>query len=178
MPKRDGKAAMYRNWSKAFRQGNAVYKLNMLGTAAVRALDDRFVALVGLDVRTVRVLRLIGDNPGIGFAEIATYGALERSLASRLIQSLVRGGHVERRNDPQDARRFGLYITETGGTARARADLLSEVGLELLFQNFDPAEVVAFTGMMDRLADWIDSDEFERSAAIRLDEAARRAETL
>ena len=169
---------MYRNWSKAFRQGNAVYKLNMLGNATIATVEDRFVDAVGLDVRTVRVLRLISDTPGIGFAEIATLGALERSLASRLIQTLVRGGYVSRQNDPQDARRFGLYITETGKAARRRADLLSDVGLKLLFEAFDPAEVATFIAMMDRLADWIDSDTFERHASARFDEAARLARSL
>lgn len=168
---------MLRNWSQAFRRGNAVYKLNMLGNASIRTIEDRFVEILGLDVRTVRVLRLIGDNPGINFADIVLLAALERSLASRLIQTLVRGGYIERRNDPRDARRFGLYITASGTATRRKADMLSDIGLDLMFQKFDPAEVATFIDLMDRLADWIDSDAFEGLAETRFDEVARLTST-
>jgi DNA-binding MarR family transcriptional regulator len=156
---------MFRNWSKGFQQGNAVYQLNMLANATVNSIDDRYAEAVGLDIRTIRVLRLIGDNPGITFAEIATLGALERSLASRLIQTLVRGNYVERRNDATDARRFGLYITASGKTIRARADHASDQGLKLLFQELPPDEVTSFMQTMARLAQWIDSDEYEEAVA-------------
>lgn len=169
---------MHRNWSKAFRQGNVVYKLNILGNAAIKTVDDRFVDIVGLDIRTVRVLRLIGDNPGIGFAEIVTLGALERSLASRLIQALVRGGYVERRNDENDARRFGLFLTANGIAARKRADLLSDIGLDIMFKKFDPTEVETFVAMLDKLAGWLDSDEFERLAGSEFEKAAHKATSM
>lgn len=155
---------MYRNWSKAFRQGNAVYQLNMLANATIQSVEGGFVGIVGLDIRTIRVLRLIGDNPGITFAEITTLGALERSLASRLIQLLVRKALVERRNDETDARRFGLYITPAGQEARGRADLISDKGLDLIFRNLTPAEAATFVRIMGTLADWIDSDEFEQES--------------
>lgn len=155
---------MVRNWSETFHRGNPIYQLNMLASVTVDSVEDRFVDLVGLDVRTVRVLRLVGDNPGITYADITVRAALERSLASRLIQALVRGGQIERRNFESDARRFGLYITEAGRTARARADTLTEIGLRLVFEKLDPAEVAAFIATMGKLADWIDSDEFEEKA--------------
>jgi len=160
---------MVRNWSATFHKGNPIYQLNMLASVTVDSVEDRFVEFVGLDVRTVRVLRLIGDNPGITFAEIAAMAALERSLASRLIQNLARGGQIERRNFASDARRFGLYITEAGRLARSRADTLTAIGLNLLFERLDPSEVSAFLATMGKLADWLDSDEFER----RLDDAFR-----
>lgn len=153
---------MLRRWAKIFRQGNAVYQLNILGNAAIDSIEQRFITEVGLDIRTIRVLRLIGDNPGITFAEITVATALERSLTSRLIQHLVRNGLVARNNDENDARRFGLFITHSGKTVRARADLISERALELIFQRLEPAEVIAFTRTMEVLADWIDSDEYQR----------------
>lgn len=153
-----------KNWSKAFRQGNAVYQLNMLGDAAIRAIEDRFVAAVGVDIRTIRVLRLIGDAPGITFVDISSMTAMERSLTSRLIQKLNRLGYIERRNCESDARRFGLHITAEGQVVRERADAMSASGLELMFQKSSPEEVAAFTAMMGRLADWIDSDEFFEEA--------------
>lgn len=152
---------MLRNWSKVFRQGNAVYQLNVLGNAAIAAFERRAIELVGFDVRTTRILRLIGDNPGVTFAELTVMTALERSLTSRLIQELVRKGLVERRNYATDARRFGLHITEAGEAVRARADEIGEQAIELVFQKLTPSQMAAFSGAMEALADWIDSDEFE-----------------
>lgn len=152
---------MVRNWSDTFHRGNPIYQLNMLASVTVDSVEDRFMEHVGLDVRTVRVLRLIGDNPGITFADITVRTALERSLTSRLIQNLVRGGQIERRNFESDARRFGLYITEAGQVARSRADRLTAIGLELVFAKLEPREVSAFIATMGKLANWIDSDEFE-----------------
>lgn len=151
---------MLRNWSRTFRQGNAVYQLNILGNAAIASVEKGFVAEVGLDVRTVRVLRLIGDNPGITFADITVMTGLERSLTSRLIQCLVRGGHVKRRNYEIDARRFGLHITRAGQVVRDRADLISGRAHKLLFQKLTPQQITAFTSVMGVLADWVDSDDY------------------
>ncbi|MFV0383194.1 MarR family winged helix-turn-helix transcriptional regulator [Paracoccus sp. (in: a-proteobacteria)] len=146
----------------------------MLANATVDSVEERFVDIVGLDIRTIRVLRLIGNNPGITFAEIAKLGALERSLTSRLIQTLVRNGLVERRNDENDARRFGLYITSLGQQKRNAADVLSELGLEMLFLKLEPDEVAAFIRTMEKLADWIDSDEFERQIRQSFANVARK----
>lgn len=155
---------MFRSWSKVFQQGNAVYQLNMLANAAIKTVDERIVELVGLDTRTIRVLRLVGDTPGITFAEIAILGALERSLASRLIQTLVRNNYIERHNDENDARRFGLYITPAGQSKRRHADQLSEMVLGLFFHKLNKDETDAFITTMTKLASWIDSDEFECAA--------------
>lgn len=165
---------MFKKWSNAFRQGNAVYQLNMLANATIRSFEDGFVEIVGLDIRTIRVLRLIGDNPGITFADITMFGAVERSLASRLIQLLVRQGLVERRNDEADARRFGLYITPAGQETRRRADLISDLGLEMMFRKLAPTEAATFVHIMGKLADWIDSDEFEQETRTMFTELAQK----
>ncbi|MFV0336031.1 MAG: MarR family winged helix-turn-helix transcriptional regulator [Tropicimonas sp.] len=151
---------MPKRWADIFRQGNAVYQLNVLGEAAIASIDRRFVDDVGFDIRTIRVLRLIGDNPGITFAEITALTGLERSLTSRLIQVVVRGGLVERRNFETDARRFGLHITALGQKVRARADLISARALDLIFHDMPQAEIAAFSRTMVALADRIDSDEY------------------
>lgn len=165
---------MFRNWSQGFSEGNAVYQLNMLANASNKSVEQSFVDLVGLDIRTVRVLRLIGDRPGITFAEITALGAIERSLASRMIQNLVRLGYAERQNDENDARRFGLFITPSGQAVRRRADMLSGALLEVLFTKFRPDEVGAFKAHMARLAEWMDSDEYEARMTALMDEVAAK----
>lgn len=161
---------MPKRWADIFRQGNAVYQLNVLGEAAIASIDRGFVAEVGFDIRTIRVLRLIGDNPGITFAEITALTGLERSLTSRLIQVVVRSGLVERRNFATDARRFGLHITPAGLDVRARADLISGRALDLIFRDLPQAEIAAFSRMLETLADRIDSDDYRGQIARMFEE--------
>lgn len=161
---------MSKTWSTDFAGGNLIYQMDVLSKAANDASEDRFKAFTGLEIRTIRVLRLIGNNPGITFAEIVERAGLERSLASRMIQHLVREGHIERRNSPEDARRFELYVTPRGATARRRADLLSERGLEILYAPLSSEEVATLSATLEKLAHWVDSAAFLEKSAVAFDE--------
>ena len=65
--------------------------------------------------------------------------------------------------------------------ARSRADRLTEIGLKLVFEKLEPGEVAAFVATMGKLADWIDSDEFEEKVekaygSVTFDEPPEKAE--
>lgn len=152
---------MARGWSQGFKKGNPVFQMHALSNAANEAGHQGFVDACGLEIRAIRVLRLIDDQPGITFAEIVKAAGLERSHVSRMIQQLVREGYVERRNSEHDARRFELYTLEHGREARRKADALSERGLEVLFAPLEDAQVQSFLETLNILADWVDSDRFD-----------------
>ncbi len=152
---------MARGWSKGFRKGNPVFQMHALSNAANEAGHQGFVEACGLEIRAVRVLRLIDDEPGITFADIVKAAGLERSHVSRMIQQLVREGYVERRNSEHDARRFELYTLERGREARRKADAVSERGLEVLFAPLDEAQVQTLVETLNVLATWVDSDRFD-----------------
>ena len=70
----------------------------------------------GLDVSPQRfaALVLVANNPGMRQGLLAQAMGLHRSGALRLTDWLTAQGWAERRDDPADARSWGLHLTATG----------------------------------------------------------------
>jgi DNA-binding MarR family transcriptional regulator len=85
------------------RAQNALYLDFHRATAGADVSPQRFAALV-----------LVGRNPGMRQGGLAEAMGLHRSGALRLTDWLTGRGWVERRDDPTDARRWGLHITPQG----------------------------------------------------------------
>lgn len=85
------------------RAQNALYLDFYRATAALDVSPQRFAALV-----------LVGRNPGMRQGLLAQAMGLHRSGALRLTDWLTGRGWVERREDVEDARSWGLHLTATG----------------------------------------------------------------
>lgn len=85
------------------RAQNALYLDFHRATAKAQVSPQRFAALV-----------LVGRNPGMRQGVLAEAMGLHRSGALRLTDWLTDRGWVERRDDEQDARRWGLHLTAQG----------------------------------------------------------------
>lgn len=85
------------------RAQNALYLDFYRATAAFDVSPQRFAALV-----------LVGRNPGMRQGLLAQAMGLHRSGALRLTDWLTGRGWVERRDDAEDARRWGLFLTPAG----------------------------------------------------------------
>ena len=85
------------------RAQNALYLDFYRATAALDVSPQRFAALV-----------LVGRNPGMRQGLLAQAMGLHRSGALRLTDWLTSRGRVERRDDAEDARRWGLFLTTAG----------------------------------------------------------------
>jgi len=92
----------------------------LLGYALRRAQNalylDFYRVTEGLDVSPQRfaALVLVAGNPGMRQGLLAQAMGLHRSGALRLTDWLTAQGWVERRDDPLDARSWGLHLTATG----------------------------------------------------------------
>nr|WP_316640554.1 MarR family transcriptional regulator [uncultured Roseateles sp.] len=87
------------------RAQNALYLDFFRATEAFDVSPQRFAALV-----------LVTENPGLRQGQLAQAMGLHRSGALRLINWLAERGWVERRDEPADARSWGLHLTATGQT--------------------------------------------------------------
>lgn len=93
---------------------------DLLGYALRRAQNALYLdfhrATRGLDVSPQRfaALVLVGQNPGMRQGLLAQAMGLHRSGALRLADWLTAQGWAERRDDPLDARSWGLQLTATG----------------------------------------------------------------
>src|SRR6478609_8570430 len=92
----------------------------LLGYALRRAQNalylDFYRATDGLDVSPQRfaALVLVANNPGMRQGLLAQAMGLHRSGALRLTDWLTGQGWAERRDDPADARSWGLHLTAVG----------------------------------------------------------------
>lgn len=100
----------------------------LLGYALRRAQNalylDFYRATQGEDISPQRfaALVLVAENPGMRQGLLAQAMGLHRSGALRLTDWLTEQGWVERRDDPQDARSWGLHLTATGRRRLARIE--------------------------------------------------------
>lgn len=74
--------------------------------------DRAYERVLGMPLRDVRLLRIIGTQPGISMGALSDGSGLEKTLASKVIGSLVKRGLVERQIGRKDARNVHLMLTE------------------------------------------------------------------
>jgi DNA-binding MarR family transcriptional regulator len=145
---------------KTFRNERLTYKLNIVADQAIAANEQIFVRETGCTIRELRVLRLIDDTPGTSFREIARVTGFERSLTSRLIQSLIAAGLIERENAPEDARVFHLRTTPKGQEVRRIGRGVSDRLEAILTEPLSPAELDTLNALLERLAIWVSSEDY------------------
>lgn len=146
-----------------FKNSRLTYRLETLANSAISTNDPLFIEKLGCNIRELRVLRLIDDHPGIEFNEIMRITGLDRSLVSRLIRSLLEKELVSRVNSTEDARRYGLFTTETGKACRLVGRELSDTAEALLWKPLKPDEVAQLKEMLGTLLNWVRSEEYQTS---------------
>ncbi|WP_306047000.1 MarR family winged helix-turn-helix transcriptional regulator [Nioella sp. MMSF_3534] len=148
---------------KTFQNERLTYRLDIVAQEAIRANDAIFLRETGCRIRELRVLRLVDDSPGTTFAEILKSTGLERSLTSRIIQSLLGADLIYRENSPEDARVFFLRTTEKGKQVRRIARDLSDRLEVILTEPLSADEMAQLNGLLLRLGRWVTSPEYKDS---------------
>lgn len=148
---------------KTFQNERLTYRLDIVAQEAIQANDAIFLRETGCRIRELRVLRLIDDTPGTTFAEIAKATGLERSLTSRIIQSLLGADLIYRENSPEDARVFQLRTTEQGKQVRQVARELSDRLEVILTEPLSAEELHTLNALLLRLGRWVTSQEYKDS---------------
>lgn len=146
--------------NSSFRNARLTYRLDMLAEKAIAANDAIFVRETGCRIIELRVLRLIDDMPGTTFAEIAKSTGLQRSLTSRILQTLLKAGHITREASRADARVFLLQTTKSGKEVRNTARQLSDRLEAVLQEPLTEQEVKMLNQTLERLGSWINSEQY------------------
>jgi DNA-binding MarR family transcriptional regulator len=111
----------------------------VLAAQRTRERGDRaYERVLGMPLRDVRLLRMIGVQPGIAMGALSDESGLEKTLASKVVGSLVKRGLVERMIGQKDARNVHLVLTDEGADLVKRAEPLGkklEAGFLLLLGN-------------------------------------------
>jgi DNA-binding MarR family transcriptional regulator len=148
---------------KTFRNERLTYRLNIVAQEAIAANDEIFLRETGCRIRELRVLRLIDDTPGTTFAEISKVTGFERSLTSRIIQSLLAAGLIVRENSSEDARVFLLSTTDRGKEVRQVGRRLSDRLEIILTDPLSAQELRALNEILARLGSWVTSEDYRQA---------------
>ncbi|MDD9908610.1 MAG: MarR family winged helix-turn-helix transcriptional regulator [Ahrensia sp.] len=157
---------------KTFKNERLTYRLNIVAQEAIQANDDIFFGETGCRIRDLRVLRLIDDQPGTTFAEIAQTTGFDRSLTSRIIQNLIGSGLIERQNSSEDARVFLLSTTPKGKEIRKVARRLSDRLEVILTDPLSAQELRTLNEILERLGAWVTSEDYRNALTYEIKEDA------
>ncbi|MCM2290950.1 MarR family transcriptional regulator [Allorhizobium sp. BGMRC 0089] len=88
---------------------------------------------------------------GIRQIALAEHVGIEGPSLVRLLDQLEGRGLVERRDDPNDRRAKGLWLTEAGETMAARIEALFDDERETVLSGISPEELTLFLKILDQM---------------------------
>lgn len=81
----------------------------------------------------IHMIKTIGDYPGIHSAELARKYGITRPVVHKTLQKLSERGLIVKQDDPEDKKRYLLYLTEKGQIAYRAHEKYHEEYDEALF---------------------------------------------
>lgn len=131
--------------------------LNVLLDQASERTRDRgsriYELELGISIRDVRLLRMIGGSPGITMGQLMQLSGIEKTLVSKLVSSLVQRELVERRIGTEDARQIRLCLTEAGIALVMRAEPMGHEMEARFLDCLTEAEMKALQRILHKIID-------------------------
>lgn len=125
--------------------------------ASVRRARGRAARRDGeLSLPQYHLLDALRSLPDPRCGELAEAAGVAASTVSRMIDTLVRDGLVERRGSATDRRAVQIVLTERGAELHARKREEVEAKLTRMFGSLSPAERESAQRLLERLAVLID----------------------
>ncbi len=142
------------------------YRMDTLSSSAIDMANEVYLQCCGLNVRELRVLRLVDDNPGITFSDLAAETRFERSLTSRLLSKLIKDGLLKRAIGKEDARQFNLHTTAKGREMGGKAARIASELEEHFLAPLTATERDALDSCIRKLTEWVDGGGREKIAQL------------
>ncbi len=98
------------------------FKLDLVKCEMLREANLVYRREFGLDVRSLRVLRAICDNPGVTATGLRDLTLVEKTILSKELAQLIGLKLIRRSIHPVDARNHQLWATARGKSLRAASD--------------------------------------------------------
>lgn len=126
------------------RDAFLTFRLDQLSQAAMAKASQVYKERLGLNIRELRIIRAIGDAPGLSSRALSEATFIEQTLVSKHLRKLVDEGHVHRQLESADARRVALHLTPKGQAIRQEADRLGEEMEREFLSVLTPEELESF----------------------------------
>ena len=136
------------------RDAFLTFRLDQLSQAAMAKASAVYKAQLGLNIRELRVIRAIGDTPGLSSGALSEATFIEQTLVSKHLRKLVDEGHVHRQLESADARKVALQLTPKGEAVRQEADRLGEAMESDFLSALTPEELDIFNRCLVKLGRW------------------------
>ncbi|WP_199089430.1 MarR family transcriptional regulator [Bosea sp. ASV33] len=136
------------------RDSFLTFRLDQLSQTAMAKASQVYKEQLGLNIRELRVLRAIGDQPGLSSRTLSEATFIEQTLVSKHLRKLVDTGLVQRALESADARRVALHLTADGDAIREAADRLGEEMERDFLSVLTPEELAQFNRCIDKLRRW------------------------
>jgi DNA-binding MarR family transcriptional regulator len=124
------------------------FRLDQLSQTAMAKASQIYKERLGLNIRELRVLRAIGDQPGLSSRSLSEATFIEQTLVSKHLRKLVDA------LESADARRVALHLTTQGQAIRETADRLGEEMEQDFLSVLTPEELVQFNHCLAKLRGW------------------------
>ncbi len=135
--------------------------LETLALTTIGKADDIVIELTGLSIRTLRILRIIDDNPRINFKKIVARTSLNPALVSRIVKDLRQKGFVDRIANDEDSRKYELATTLLGQKKRAQVRIVSDKLDAVLLSPLSSSEISNLFQSLTKLSEWTSSEQYE-----------------
>jgi DNA-binding MarR family transcriptional regulator len=103
--------------------------------------------------RHAGILRILSSTPGITQQTLAATLGMVPSQLVVIVDEMEDRGLIERRENPEDRRRYALHITEEGGSALAAIGHIAREHSQALLAALSEEERRQFTSLLLRIAD-------------------------
>lgn len=136
------------------RDSFLTFRLDQLSQAAMAKASQVYKERLGLNIRELRVMRAIGDQPGLSSRSLSEATFIEQTLVSKHLRKLVDAGLVQRQLESADARRVALHLTAQGKAIRQDADQLGEEMERDFLSVLTQEELAQFNHCLVKLRRW------------------------
>ena len=147
------------------------FKLVRVVNLTARPFVETLARRHRLSLNEWRTMVVLASHPGVAAREVVDIVGLDKMSVSRAVAALVRQGRIVKRDDPHDARRARLELSESGRRLYEHIGTGGRAREQLLFAGLDAADRARLEGLVDRLIEAVQSAPADVTAP-----AARRGD--
>ncbi|SDV49318.1 MarR family winged helix-turn-helix transcriptional regulator [Chitinasiproducens palmae] len=142
------------------------YRLHLLNRLFDTAIAADYRAQTGLDLGEARAVAALGHFGAMRIMDVGRRANLEKSKASRAVESLLKKGLLSSARDPADARAIQVALSAAGERCYPRVLSIATMHRDRLLNPLDAGERRVFDALLERLlfhASALSSERAERS---------------
>lgn len=123
---------------------------------ALQTMSKQMESVLGVTGPQRLVIRVVGQKPDVSAGEIAEWLSLHPSTVTGILQRLESRGRIERRRDPDDARRSLFRLTDEGRKIHLLRSGTVESVVHRVVADSEAASIDATIALLLRLARELD----------------------